>query len=78
VNKTISFINKEGNYFWSNGSSWGVCEISETKNGFDVNFSVKYGKIELEKFGIENFKTDEFKENVLLEENESLKLELEK
>ncbi len=43
VDKTIRFTDKKGNYFWSNGSSWGMCEISDDK----VNFYVKYGNIEL-------------------------------
>ena len=48
VDKTIRFTDKKGNYFWSNGSSWGMCEISDDK----VNFYVKYGNIELKNFFI--------------------------
>ena len=48
VDKTIRFTDKKGNYFWSNGSSWGMCEISDDK----FNFYVKYGNIELKNFFI--------------------------
>jgi hypothetical protein len=34
LNKSIRFTNKEGRYFWSNGSSWGVCEILKVKKNY--------------------------------------------
>lgn len=76
VDKTIRFTNKGGNYFWSNGSSWGGCEITETEKSYEINFSVKYGKIELKKFALENHKSEEFKQNKILKENDNLTLEL--
>ncbi|WP_211290328.1 GH116 family glycosyl-hydrolase [Polaribacter gangjinensis] len=76
VEKTIKFTNKAGNYFWSNGSAWGICEISESKKGYQVNLSVKYGSIELKKFVLENQKMKTFKKAIILKENENLTIEL--
>jgi len=78
VNKSIGFTNKEGKYFWSNGSSWGLCEISEEKKSYQINFTVKYGKIELKEFTIENNETEEFKQIVTLKENENIKFKVSK
>lgn len=78
VNKTISFTNKEGNYFWSNGSSWGMCEILETEKSYQVNFSVKQGKIELKNFALGKNLIEKFKQIIIIKENESIKFELTK
>ncbi len=78
VYKTIRFSNKEGNYFWSNRSSWVMCEILETEKSYQVNFSVEYGKTELKNFALGKDIIEEFKQSIILKENESVKFELTK
>ncbi len=36
VTKSISFTSRPGVYFWSNGSAWGICEISDSKAKLQV------------------------------------------
>ncbi len=43
VEKSIRFTSKPGTYFWSNGYSWGTCEV---KKG-SVKINVLYGQLEL-------------------------------
>ena len=78
VSKTVGFTNKEGNYFWSNGSAWGMCTISETKKSYQVNLSVKHGKIELKNFTLGKHIIEELKQTIHLKENESVKFDLTK
>ena len=50
VEKTIQFTPKPGNYFWSNGSAWGLCLIENENDKIEVEFSVLHGSIEFNKF----------------------------
>jgi hypothetical protein len=43
IDKSITFTDKPGNYFWSNGYAWGTAKISDT--GIDIH--VDSGNIEL-------------------------------
>lgn len=36
VAKTINFTSRPGRYFWSNGYSWGVCEITPAQISIEV------------------------------------------
>lgn len=49
VENSMSFTSKPGTYFWSNGYSWGTCEV---KNKVAV-LKVLFGKVELEKFSLD-------------------------
>ena len=76
VDKAITFTKKAGKYFWSNGSAWGMCEIAEDKEGYQVNFSVQYGKIELKTFALGEQMIKELKQTMILNENQSAKFVL--
>ncbi|MBK3517076.1 GH116 family glycosyl-hydrolase [Carboxylicivirga marina] len=52
VDKTIKFTDKAGKYFWSNGSTWGMCEISKDGKEYKLTLEVLYGEMELEKLQI--------------------------
>lgn len=72
VKKTIRFTEKKGNYFWSNGSAWGFCEIDDNH----VTFSVKEGEIELKDFFVGKTKKETFKSAKIFTENKSLRFAL--
>lgn len=46
VSKHMSFNNKTGQFFWSNGYSWGTCKVKDDI----VVLKVLYGKLELKTF----------------------------
>lgn len=75
VDKSISFTNTAGDYFWSNGSAWGMCTIAKTSKGYQANLSVKYGNIELKKVTLGKELVKELKSAVIIKENESLTFE---
>ncbi len=43
VSKTMSFTSKPGKYFWSNGSAFGLCDVTPTS----VKLEVLKGAVEL-------------------------------
>ncbi|WP_406684722.1 non-lysosomal glucosylceramidase [Seonamhaeicola sp. MEBiC1930] len=46
VDKSIKFTSKSGVYFWSNGYSWGSCEVKNKS----AKINVLYGQLELKSF----------------------------
>ncbi|WP_460190398.1 GH116 family glycosyl-hydrolase [Urechidicola sp. KH5] len=52
IEKSIKFTDKPGNYFWSNGTAWGMCSIDKNQEEYSVKFDVLYGKLELDSFSI--------------------------
>ena len=74
VDKSIRFTERPGHYFWSNGSAWGECVINELDEELSVEFSVLYGKIELNRFQLANGEENVFDSLVKLEENEDILL----
>lgn len=49
VEKSMSFTSKPGIYFWSNGYSWGTCEVKNK----EAVLKVLYGAVALEKFSLD-------------------------
>ncbi len=74
VDKTIRFTDRPGNYFWSNGSAWGVCEIQKEGEELMVDFSVLHGQVELSRFMIDERAEKLFDSPRKLKENEILQL----
>ncbi len=52
VTQTMSFADREGNWFWSNGDAWGMCHIKNSRNSWKVRLSVYHGELTLNAFGI--------------------------
>jgi uncharacterized protein (DUF608 family) len=50
VEKAITFIANPGNYFWSNGYTWGNCRVKKTANDMTVEISVLHGELTIKKF----------------------------
>ena len=53
IEKSMSFTSKPGTYFWSNGYSWGICEVKDK----EAVLKVLYGKLSLEKFSLDGIGT---------------------
>jgi uncharacterized protein (DUF608 family) len=70
VDKSIQFTNQPGNYFWSNGSTWGMCEVTDNGNAYEVKLTPMFGDIELKSFTLGANKK-QFGNDVLIKENQS-------
>ena len=71
VDKSMTFTSNPGTYFWSNGYSWGTCEVKEK----EAVLTVLYGKLELDSFTIDGFRKNEIR-NKVISANESLTMTL--
>ena len=71
VDKSMTFTSKPGTYFWSNGYSWGTCEV---KNN-EATLTVLSGKIELDRFSLDGVGTKKLKSKVV-GSSEELKIKL--
>ena len=67
VNKSISFTSKPGTYFWSNGYSWGTCEVTDNK----AVLNVLHGQVQLNLFTLDGISTKKLKSKTIAA-NESL------
>ncbi|MBR8536155.1 hypothetical protein KDU71_11350 [Carboxylicivirga sediminis] len=72
VDKSIRFTDKPGKYFWSNGSAWGMCEITKEGKDYRVTLEVLYGSVELQSFQLEEYKVHNFKSANVIITNEKL------
>jgi hypothetical protein len=57
VEKSMAFTSKPGKYFWSNGYSWGTCEVKNK----EVILTVLSGKLELNSFLLDGIGTKKLK-----------------
>lgn len=58
IEKSMSFTSKPGTYFWSNGTAWGTCKISEKK----AELKVLSGEIFLNQFTLKGIDSKKFGE----------------
>lgn len=72
----MKFTDKPGRYFWSNGSAWGLCVVTEENRKYHVDFSVLSGRVELDTFQLGNRPLKTFKEPLILVENEKTEIVL--
>jgi non-lysosomal glucosylceramidase len=63
IEKSIQFTSVPGNYFWSNGYSWGTCKIETGK----AEITVLKGNLSLSKFQLGNSKPLNFKTTTISE-----------
>ncbi|MEI6865751.1 GH116 family glycosyl-hydrolase [Flavicella sp.] len=71
VEKRMTFTSDPGNYFWSNGYSWGTCEVKER----EAILTVLYGQIQLDTFSLEGQGKKKLNGEIILV-NESLTVKL--
>ncbi len=63
VSKKMSFTARPGVYFWSNGSAWGTCQITNS----EAVLSVLHGTVELQTFELKGKGSEKIKESVFRE-----------
>lgn len=61
IEKSMSFTSKPGTYFWSNGYSWGTCEVKDK----EAILKVLSGEIEVEKFSLDGVGTKKMKRKII-------------
>lgn len=71
VDKSMSFTSAPGTYFWSNGYSWGTCEVKEKEAVLEVIF----GEVELDSFSLEGIGTKKLK-GEMIHSDETLSIKL--
>ncbi|MEP3837794.1 MAG: GH116 family glycosyl-hydrolase [Algibacter sp.] len=71
VEKSIQFTDKQGNYFWSNGSQYGTVDIKEKGNTKSITFKVLSGTMTLKSIKLKGFGTKTFKSEIRLTEGKS-------
>jgi non-lysosomal glucosylceramidase len=67
VTGEFKFADKPGNYFWSNGYSYGMAEISGTTNGRKLTLSVLNGSINISRITIEGHESSKMKQGKLIQ-----------
>ena len=72
IDESINFRKREGNWFWSNGYSWGTVLIG----GNSVKLKVEKGKLQLKEVLLDNEKVKSFKQGLNIEEGSEIEIEL--
>jgi len=75
IEKRIHFTSAPGDYFWSNGSSWGMCSVFENDGQRNTELKVLSGRLELNKFMLGKDFAKTFNNTVEISEGESISLE---
>lgn len=55
VEKSITFTDKSGTHFWSNGYAWGSCAVKRSNRAAQVELSVMHDELVLSKFTLGDF-----------------------
>ena len=71
VDKSMTFTSKPGTYFWSNGYSYGSCEVKDK----EANLSVLYGVLEIEQFTLNGVGTRKLK-NKTIKSGETINIKI--
>ena len=71
VEKSMTFTSKPGTYFWSNGYSWGTCEVK----GKTAVLKVFSGKLELNNFTLDGVGKKKLK-GKLIDNSKALKIKI--
>jgi hypothetical protein len=61
VEKSITFTNQDGTFFWSNGYAWGSCSLKTMGKNTQVELSVLGGELALSRFTLREFGHKQFK-----------------
>jgi non-lysosomal glucosylceramidase len=62
IDKSMTFTSTPGTYFWSNGSAWGTCKVSENK----AELHVLSGEVELGRFTLKDAGMKQFNNNQII------------
>jgi len=73
VIKTMTFAAKEGEFFWSNGYTYGSCSLKRAAKGMNVDLSVLQGQLDLSRFVLRGSGEMKFGETLLIRAGEKIK-----
>ena len=60
VERSMTFSNKAGTHFWSNGYTWGTCEMRQARESMNVTINVLHGALRLRRFKVTGIGQVEF------------------
>ena len=72
----MAFLDKAGEFFWSNGYAWGKVKIQQNGQRAIVELSVLHGELELNSFSLNNHPAQVFKKPMKVKAGENLQLTL--
>jgi hypothetical protein len=78
VDKVLSFAPKEGAYFWSNGSAWGICRLKQGKQSYEADLTVKRGVLEFQTFSLKGFGQKKFAKLKRMQSEEQIQIQVQK
>ncbi|GIZ09698.1 GH116 family glycosyl-hydrolase [Flavobacterium sp. UMI-01] len=70
VNKSMKFTSKPGTYFWSNGYSYGTCEVKNK----EAVLTVLSGELKLDSFSLEGVGTKKMKGTIITTKSLTIKI----
>jgi uncharacterized protein (DUF608 family) len=73
VEKSMTFVAKEGTFFWSNGYAWGNCSLNQSNRDMEVELSVLHGELALSRFILSGFGRERFYEPLQIKAGEKAK-----
>ena len=62
VEKSMTFADKDGTFFFSNGYAWGNCSVKRSNRAAQIELSVMQGELTLSKFALRDFGQAQFEE----------------
>nr|WP_299070139.1 GH116 family glycosyl-hydrolase [uncultured Allomuricauda sp.] len=78
IEKSMKFISKPGNYFWSNGYQYGTIKVSGDENERQVAITALNGSLELKTFTLRGFGVYDFKGEKSFNENNKVTFKVKK
>jgi non-lysosomal glucosylceramidase len=76
IDQSLTFTSKEGNWFWSNGYSWGTVEIKKIGNLKIAKLNVLSGQVTLKSFTLKDFGEIELKKPVTINQGNSFEFKV--
>ena len=69
IDKSLQLSQKQGQFFWSNGYSWGTYRVQKTGDVVELHLSVLNGSLALNKITLSGLPPHDFKKTLLLKED---------
>jgi len=66
VEKSMTFADKDGTFFFSNGYAWGSCSVKRSSKAARIELSVMQGELTLSKFTLGDFGQTQFRKPVTI------------
>jgi len=74
----MTFADKDGTFFFSNGYAWGNCSVKRSKRAAQVELSVMQGELTLSRFTLGDFGRVEFKKPLKIKAGEKARFRIRK